>query len=142
MRKPRGRANAVDAHVGGRIRTRRTLLGLNQTQLGEALGLTFQQVQKYEKGSNRVGASRLYQLSKVLDVPIAYFFEDMPDELKQLTPPTTLPSQDDDELGAMEKRETLELIRAYYRIDNAIVRDRLRETIRAIAGESRRTHVR
>ena len=66
MRKPRGRANAIDGHVGSRVRTRRTLLGLNQTQLGDALGITFQQVQKYEKGSNRVSASRLYQMSKTL----------------------------------------------------------------------------
>ena len=64
----------VDAHVGGRVRIRRTLLGMNQTQLGEALGITFQQVQKNERGTNRIGSSRLYQISKILDVPVSYFF--------------------------------------------------------------------
>src|SRR6059058_5546845 len=67
----------VDSHVGSRIRLRRTLLGMSQERLGEALGLTFQQVQKYERGLNRVGASRLFDLSRVLDVPVSFFFEDI-----------------------------------------------------------------
>src|SRR6201987_4799157 len=73
----KGYPNPIDVHVGSRIRLRRTLLGLSQEKLGEAIGLTFQQVQKYERGANRVGSSRLFDLSRVLDVPIAYFFEDM-----------------------------------------------------------------
>src|SRR6184192_1119568 len=73
--------NPIDVHVGSRIRLRRTLLGMSQERLGEALGLTFQQVQKYERGVNRVGASRLFDLSRVLDVPISFFFDDMPDSL-------------------------------------------------------------
>ena len=73
-----GYPNPVDVHVGNRMRQRRTLLGMSQEKLGEALGLTFQQVQKYERGMNRVSASRLFDLSRVLDVPIAYFFEEMP----------------------------------------------------------------
>ncbi len=68
----------IDIHVGGRIRLRRTLLQMSQERLGDALGLTFQQVQKYERGANRVGASRLFNLSRVLDVPISFFFDDMP----------------------------------------------------------------
>ena len=72
------RASPVDGHVGIRIRLRRTLMGMSQERLGEALGLTFQQVQKYERGVNRVGASRLFDLSRVLDVPISFFFDDMP----------------------------------------------------------------
>src|ERR687886_2352058 len=71
----------TDVHVGARVRLRRTLLGMSQEKLGEALGLTFQQVQKYERGANRIGASRLFDLSRVLDVPIGFFFDDMPDSL-------------------------------------------------------------
>ena len=86
MRKPRkssgrmaskGFPNPIDVHVGQRVRQRRTLLGMSQEKLAEAIGLTFQQVQKYERGANRVGSSRLFDLARVLDVPIAYFFEDM-----------------------------------------------------------------
>ncbi len=73
-----GKPHPVDVHVGARVRIRRTLLGMSQTTLGEAIGLTFQQVQKYERGMNRIGSSRLYDLSRVLDVPVEYFFEDMP----------------------------------------------------------------
>ncbi len=138
MRKPRPRANAIDAHVGHRVRTRRTLLGLNQTQLGEALGISFQQVQKYENGSNRIGASRLYHLSKILDVPVSYFYEDMPEELGEAPQPAEHPSREERELDIMHKRETLELVRAYYRIEDAEVRQRLRETVRALARERRR----
>jgi len=70
--------NPIDVHVGSRVRLRRTLLGMSQEKLGEALGLTFQQVQKYERGVNRIGASRLYHLSQILDVPVSFFFDDMP----------------------------------------------------------------
>ena len=138
MRKPRPRANAIDAHVGHRVRTRRTLLRLNQTQLGEALGISFQQVQKYENGSNRIGASRLYHLSKILDVPVSYFYEDMPEELGEAPQPAEHPSREERELDIMHKRETLELVRAYYRIEDAEVRQRLRETVRALAWERHR----
>jgi len=75
------RPSPIDVHVGSRIRLRRTLLGMSQERLGEALGLTFQQVQKYERGVNRVGESRLFDLSRVLDVPISFFFDDMPDSV-------------------------------------------------------------
>src|SRR5438067_7912867 len=75
------RPSPIDVHVGSRIRLRRTLLGLSQEWLGDALGLTFQQVQKYERGVNRVGASRLFDLSRVLDVPISFFFDDLPETL-------------------------------------------------------------
>lgn len=70
--------NPVDRHVGSRVRMRRVLLGLSQERLGDALNLTFQQVQKYEKGSNRIGASRLNQISKILSVPVSFFFEGAP----------------------------------------------------------------
>src|SRR5436853_835780 len=76
-RRKSDKPNPIDVRVGSRVRLRRTLLGMSQEKLGEAIGLTFQQVQKYERGANRVGASRLYDLSKVLDVPVSYFFEEM-----------------------------------------------------------------
>ena len=138
MRKPRPRANAIDGHVGSRVRTRRTLLGLNQTQLGDALGITFQQVQKYENGSNRIGASRLYQISKNLDVPVSYFYEDMPDDIGRPLKPLRRPTRDEGDLDTMHRRETLELVRAYCRIGNENVRLRLRDMVREVAGERRR----
>src|SRR5476649_478391 len=105
----------VDVHVGSRVRLRRTLLGMSQEKLGEAIGLTFQQVQKYERGANRVGASRLYDLSRVLDVPIAFFFDDMPAPSAErghgLAEPAATYESD-----PLLKRETLELVRAYYKI--------------------------
>jgi transcriptional regulator with XRE-family HTH domain len=79
VREPR--ASPIDAHVGLRIRLRRNLLNMSQERLAESLGVTFQQVQKYERGVNRVGASRLWDLARVLDVPIAFFYDDMPDAL-------------------------------------------------------------
>src|SRR3954453_21104466 len=89
-RRPKlDRPNPVDVHVGARVRLRRTLLGMSQEKLGEALDLTFQQVQKYERGANRVGASRLYHLSQVLDVPVAYFFE----EIAATPAPATTPGE-------------------------------------------------
>src|SRR3954447_21658928 len=86
MRKPKNVPNEIDAHVGSRLRLRRLLLGISQEKLGGALGLTFQQIQKYERGANRVGASRLYDLSIALDVPVSYFFADMPDETAAVMP--------------------------------------------------------
>jgi transcriptional regulator with XRE-family HTH domain len=70
--------NPIDVHVGKRLRLRRTLLGMSQERLGESLGLTFQQVQKYERGANRIGSSRLFELGQILDVPVSFFFDDMP----------------------------------------------------------------
>src|SRR6478735_1360147 len=72
--------NPIDIHVGSRIRLRRTMLGMSQEKLGESLGITFQQIQKYEKGTNRVGASRLQNISSILNVPVSFFFEDAPGE--------------------------------------------------------------
>ncbi len=75
-----GKPHPVDILIGARVRMRRTVLGMTQTDLGDAIGLTFQQMQKYERGTNRIGSSRLFKLSQVLDVSIEYFFEDMPPE--------------------------------------------------------------
>ncbi len=130
-----GIPSPVDVHVGARLRVRRTLLGMSQTSLADAIGLTFQQVQKYERGTNRMGSSRLYDLSWVLDVPIQHFFDDMPTAVAASSP--TLgggrakkpPSYEPD---PMAKRETLELVRAYYKIKDANVRKRLRELAKAL----------
>ncbi len=138
-RMPSGKPNPIDVHVGARVRLRRTLLGMSQEKLGEALGLTFQQVQKYERGANRVGASRLYDLSRVLDVPVSFFFDDMNDELKSQSPAQIVGLTELQEAPAhfehdpMAKRETLELVRAYYRISDPQVRKRVYELAKALA---------
>jgi transcriptional regulator with XRE-family HTH domain len=131
------RPSPIDVHVGGRVRLRRTLLGMSQEKLGDALGLTFQQVQKYERGVNRIGASRLFDLSRVLDVPIGFFFDDMPDALGGTQSAARrsygLAEQQegfDDE--TLHRRETLELVRAYYRINDASVRKRVFELIKSL----------
>jgi transcriptional regulator with XRE-family HTH domain len=133
------RPSPIDVHVGTRIRLRRTLLGMSQERLGEALGLTFQQVQKYERGVNRVGASRLFDLSRVLDVPISFFFDDMPDSLAttfgvQSGRRTTGFSDQGDGFGddTLNRRETLELVRAYYRITDPAVRKRVFDLIKSM----------
>ncbi len=145
-----GRPSPIDIHVGGRIRLRRTLLGLSQERLGDLLGLTFQQVQKYERGVNRVGASRLFDLSRVLDVPISFFFDDMPEPLM-----TVYGGQSANIAGGrnhgfaqlaegfggaddetINRRETLDLVRAYYRITDAGVRKRVFDLIKSLAPEA------
>jgi transcriptional regulator with XRE-family HTH domain len=131
-----GFPNPIDVHVGARIRQRRTLLGMSQEKLGEAIGLTFQQVQKYERGANRVGSSRLFDLARVLDVPVSNFFEDMtagtasksPSRLRGLAEPKPEPFEPD----PLAKRETLELVRAYYRISDPAVRKRVFELTKAL----------
>jgi len=130
-----GKPNPIDVHVGSRVRLRRTLLGMSQEKLGEAIGLTFQQVQKYERGANRIGASRLFDLSRVLDVPVSFFFDDMPSPDEDVV---SRPGVGDDtptghEPDPMAKRETLELVRAYYRINDPSVRKRLFELTKAVA---------
>lgn len=131
-----GRPNPIDVHVGSRVRLRRTLLGMSQEKLGEAIGLTFQQVQKYERGSNRIGASRLFDLARVLDVPVGFFFEEMTPETKQSSPAQIRGMQEEAESyepDPLAKRETLELVRAYYRITEPQVRKRLFELTKALA---------
>ncbi len=131
-----GIPNPVDVHVGARLRQRRTLLGMSQTALGEAIGIAFQQVQKYERGANRISASRLFGLSRVLDVPIEHFFDDMPTAVaasslatKRRGKAKKLPSYEPD---PMAKRETLELVRAYYEVSDPRVRKRLYELTKAL----------
>ena len=132
------RPSPIDVHVGTRIRLRRTLLGMSQERLGEALGLTFQQVQKYERGVNRVGASRLFDLSRVLDVPISFFFDDMPENLaasfggQSSRRSAGLPDAEAFPDDTLNRRETLELVRAYYRITDPNVRKRMFDLIKSM----------
>lgn len=140
-----GRSSPIDVHVGSRIRLRRTLMGMSQERLGEAIGLTFQQVQKYERGVNRVGASRLFDLSKVLDVPVSFFFDDIPGEAPQASSAvigarrTWGFAEAQEGFGAgtnddlLHRRETLELVRAYYRITEPAVRKRVFDLIKTLA---------
>jgi transcriptional regulator with XRE-family HTH domain len=126
VRKP----NDVDAHVGSRLRQRRMLLGISQEQLAEMLGLTFQQVQKYERGTNRISASRLFQLARALDTPITWFFDEMESERGAEKPEISAEESD-----PMSRRETLELVRVYSRIDDRKVRKKLYEMAKALAEE-------
>jgi transcriptional regulator with XRE-family HTH domain len=111
---------------------------MSQEKLGEALGLTFQQVQKYERGANRIGCSRLYDLSQVLDVPVSYFFDDMPEEAKAASPANITggyaPSSDSEvkEFDIMSSRMTLEVVRAYYAIPGEDHRKRVLDLMRAM----------
>jgi transcriptional regulator with XRE-family HTH domain len=135
------RPNPIDVHVGSRIRLRRTLLGMSQERLGEALGLTFQQVQKYERGVNRVGASRLFDLSRVLDVPISFFYDDLPESLgghgRAIGHAGGFgDAQDPFGDDTLNRRETLELVRAYYRITEPGVRKRVFELIKSLVPDA------
>ncbi len=134
-----GDPRPVDVHVGGRVRVRRTLLGMSQEKLGAAVGLTFQQIQKYERGANRIGASRLFELSRVLDVPISFFFDGMTKAVKagpggrRGRAGLSDQGQETFKRDPLAKRETLELVRAYYKINDPKVRKRLFELVKSIA---------
>ncbi len=125
--------NPIDIHVGGRVRLRRTLLGMSQEKLAQALGLTFQQIQKYERGANRIGSSRLYHLSQILDVPVSFFFDDMPNDVAAAGGGRGMSDGEQDPYGpdTMSKRETLELVRAYYRIPDDRLRRKVFELVKA-----------
>lgn len=132
------RPTAIDRYVGGRVRQRRIMMGLSQTALATTLGVTFQQLQKNEKGTNRVGSSRLLDLSLSLDVPIQYFFDDMPAEVAAavgvkkgqhaFSPPG-------DDNAVMTRAETLRLVKAYYQIKNARVRKRVFDLAKILAAD-------
>ena len=135
-RRKADKPNPIDVHVGSRVRLRRTLLGMSQEKLGDAIGLTFQQVQKYERGANRVGASRLFELSRVLDVPVSFFFDELDPETAEAVPSVTAGAAPLSPSGGpdpMMRRETLELVRAYYRIPDQQLRRRLFDLTKAIA---------
>jgi transcriptional regulator with XRE-family HTH domain len=125
------RPNPTDVYVGSRVRMRRKMLGLSQEKLGEKLGITFQQIQKYEKGTNRVGASRLQAIAEVMEVPVSYFFPD----------PASPDARGLQEEGAsfmmdfMSTAEGLELSRAFVRIRSPKIRRKVLELVRALAEE-------
>ena len=131
------RANAVDAHVGNRVRLRRMLIGMSQERLGELLKVTFQQVQKYERGANRISASRLFQLAKVLGVNIDYFFDSLQvAHAIALAPGFAEPdTQEADMLVFLATREGIELNRAFQRITDPARRRAVVELVRTMAGE-------
>ncbi len=138
-----GIPSPVDVHVGARLRQRRTLLGMSQTTLGDAIGVSFQQMQRYERGANRIGASRLFDLARVLDVPVEYFFDDVPAEVSASSPATEKrgrakkpPSYD---LDPMATRETMELVRGYYKIRDPQIRKRLYEVTKALGPATSRS---
>ncbi len=131
--------NPVDVHVGARLRLRRTMLGMSQTKLADAVGLTFQQIQKYERGTNRVGSSRLFEFARVLGVPVSYFYEDQASTLGAPPPSRGQREHDAIDSSQLAKRETLELVRAYYKIADPTVRRRLFEMTKALARATAKT---
>ncbi len=129
------RPNPVDAHVGGRVRLRRMLLGISQEKLGEQLGLTFQQIQKYEKGVNRIGASRLFDLSKVLNVPVQFFYDEAPgiDGAGAMSTGFAEAPADAYIAGFLNTREGVELNKAYARISDLRTRRAILDLVRSLA---------
>ncbi len=131
--------NVIDIHVGRRIRLRRNILGISQKNMAELLGITFQQVQKYENAENRVGASRLYDFSRILKVPVQFFFEDIDKDTDEQSPrmlvlhPNATPyfaeEVENIDLDPMKRMETLELVNAYYKIRNRTVAKQLLELV-------------
>lgn len=131
MPENKKKPNPIDVHVGGRIRLRRNMLGMSQEKLGENLGITFQQIQKYEKGTNRVGASRLQAISSILEVPVAFFFEDAPGGGEGLAEE----SQTAYVVDFLSSTEGLQLNRAFVRIGDPKVRRKIIDLVRALADE-------
>jgi transcriptional regulator with XRE-family HTH domain len=126
----------IDVHVGARIRQRRILLGMSQTVLGNASAITFQQVQKYENGGNRTSSSRLFEFAKILNVPVSHFFEEMPPGLAAGRRKVGRSKRNGSEEPDINlKRETLELVRAYYEIGNDDVRQKIRVMVQALASK-------
>jgi transcriptional regulator with XRE-family HTH domain len=129
------RPNPTDVHVGSRIRLRRNMLGMSQEKLGESLGITFQQVQKYEKGTNRVGASRLQAIATILEVPVSFFFDDAPS-------PGGMPAKGFAEENSttyivdfLSSSEGIQLNRAFARITDPKVRRKIIDLVKTLASE-------
>jgi transcriptional regulator with XRE-family HTH domain len=131
------RPNPIDVHVGGRVRFRRMLLGMSQEKLGERLGLTFQQVQKYEKGINRIGASRLFDLAQVLGVPVQFFYEEAPTgELQPVMPDGFAEKPAENSIVEfLRSRDGLELNKAFVRISDAKARRAIVDLVRSLAND-------
>ena len=137
--------SSIDAHVGSRVRLRRMLIGMSQEKLGELLGLTFQQVQKYEKGANRIGASRLFDISQILAVPVSYFFDDVPDEVASQHRLMNGNAHGNGHYKDLESgphmmefvssAEGFQLIRAYTKITDPRVRKRVLDLVKSLTGD-------
>lgn len=127
--------NPIDIHVGARVRLRRTMLGLSQEKLGESLGITFQQIQKYEKGANRIGASRLQKLSEILKTPVSFFFEDAPGS----TPNSEGGFADGESpnyvVDFLSSSEGLQLNKAFANIKDPKVRKKIIDLVRSLSDE-------
>jgi transcriptional regulator with XRE-family HTH domain len=132
--------NPIDVHVGSRVRLRRMLIGMSQEKLGELLGLTFQQVQKYEKGTNRIGASRLFQIAQYLSTPVQFFFDDIASDVMSRTEGSTAGFAERDAapyvMEFVSSAEGLELNRSYSRIVDQRIRKRILELVRCLAQDA------
>ncbi|MDS7596031.1 helix-turn-helix domain-containing protein [Agrobacterium tumefaciens] len=135
MTENKKKPNPIDIHVGSRIRLRRTMLGMSQEKLGESLGITFQQIQKYEKGTNRVGASRLQNISGILNVPVSFFFEDAPGEQVGGATGMAEASSSNYVVDFLSSAEGLQLNRAFVKIADPKVRRRIVDLVKALAAE-------
>ena len=131
--------NPIDKHVGSRVRMRRMMLSMSQEKLGDALGLTFQQVQKYEKGTNRIGASRLQQISQILQVPVSFFFEGAPD-VPMATRTDGMAEAPSPAYVAdfLATSDGLALTKAFMRIDDSKLRRRIVDLVEQIAASDKR----
>jgi len=139
LESPGRKPNPMDIHVGSRVRLRRMVIGMSQEKLGEKMGLTFQQIQKYEKGTNRIGASRLFQLSQIMDVPVQFFFEDAPAAYANRQGALAGFAESKTEaflLDFLNSRDGLELNRAFVKITDPKVRKRVVELVRALSEDT------
>jgi len=127
--------NPIDIHVGSRVRLRRMMLSMSQEKLGEQLGITFQQIQKYEKGTNRIGASRLQHIARVLSVPISFFFEDAPATPGSAPTGVEESSSTSYVVDFLSSSEGIQLNKAFVRIKDAHQRRRVIDLVRAMAGD-------
>ena len=127
--------NPIDTHVGSRIRLRRNMLGMSQEKLGELLGITFQQIQKYEKGSNRVGASRLQAIASILNVPVSFFFEDAPGQATSQPGGFAEDSDTGYVVNFLSSPEGLQLNRAFVKISDAKVRKQILALVKSLSSE-------
>lgn len=135
MIETKKKPNPIDIHVGSRVRLRRTMLGMSQEKLGEALGITFQQIQKYEKGTNRVGASRLQNISTILNVPVSFFFEDAPGDPSTGQPGMAEANSSNYVVDFLSSSEGLQLNRAFIKIADPKVRRKLVDLVKSLASE-------
>jgi len=128
---PKKQANPIDAQVGNRLRLRRMMIGMSQERLGELLGLTFQQVQKYEKGVNRIGAGRLFEIARILGVPIFYFYESVSEQLANVS--GFAETESPPVLEFVSSGEGLQLSLAYMRIKDPKVRKRVLDLVKSLS---------